>query len=209
MKNIMFITKTALEVIKEEAIKNKSREIECGGSLIGFSMGGGVGIILYALRTGSNAVQNPSYLATDDTYQCEVFQAICKKYPNTKFPLQYLGDHHLHPSYLPAMSPLDENTCKKILLDPIHSYLEKLSIIIATFNESTLEYCPFFIHRKATDDFSFTKPELIVINGKDSIIRALLGRKYVYQADLPVLKEETIEELMLQKTGGKEDEDCN
>lgn len=187
--NIMFITKTALEVIEEEAIKNKSKEIECGGSLIGFSIGA-VSIILYALRTGAHAIQNPSYLATDDTYQCVVFKDICRKYPNTKFPLQYLGDHHLHPLYMPTMSALDKNTCKKILCDPIHSDLEKLSIIIATFNKNTIEYCPFFIHRKGTDDFSFSKPELIVISEKDSIIKALLEKEYVYQTDLPILKKE-------------------
>lgn len=208
MKNIMFITKTALGVIEEESIKNKSRGIECGGSLIGFSMGN-LSIILYALHTGLDAIQNPAHLLTDDKYQCAIFKDVCKKYPKAKLLLQYVGDWHLHPFFFPRMSSIDEHMCKDILLDPIHSNLEKLNIIIATFNESTIEYCPFFVHRENTDNFSFSKPELIVISEKDSIIRALLGRKYVYQTDLPVLKEETIEELMLQKTGGKEDEDCN
>lgn len=190
MKNdIMFITKTALELIEEEAIKNKSREIECGGSLIGFSIGN-ISIILYALHTGLNAIQNPNFLATDDTYQCVVFKDICRKYPNTRFLLHYLGDHHLHPFYMPTMSSLDKNTCKKILLDPMHSDLEKLSIIIATFNGNTIEHCPFFIRREGVDDFSFSKPELIVISERDSIINALLRKEYVYQADLPTLKKE-------------------
>ena len=188
--NIMFITKAALELIEEESIKNKSRGIECGGSLIGFSLGN-ISIILYALRTGLDAVQKSAYLATDDTYQCEIFTDICKQYPHAKAPLHYLGDYHLHPFYMPAMSQLDENTCKKILRDPMHSNLEKLNIIIATFNKSALEHCPFFIHRKGADDFSFSKPELIVISEKDTIVNALLRKEYVYQADLPVFKKET------------------
>ena len=182
-KNLILITKPAIKLIEDESYRWKNLELEGGASLVGFFINGAA-VILYAIRTGQNAVQDGCGLITDNNYQSIMIRAILAQYPDALADLMFLGDYHLHPMYLPKMSSTDKNTGKQILLDPDHSALEKLTIIITTFtNQGIIEYCPFYGIRQS-NGIRFERAEIQVIEETDSIITTMLGKNYVYPENI-------------------------
>ena len=87
-----------MRIIEEESNKWKHLEIECGGSLVGFFING-IPVVLYATRTGRNAIQHGAHLQTDDIYQCMMINNIKTLYPNSAIEIIYLSDWHLHPMF--------------------------------------------------------------------------------------------------------------
>jgi len=188
-ENIMFITKSAIQVINDESFKWKNMKIECGGSLVGIFFNR-IPLILYAIDTGTNASQSGGHLVTDHNYQNKMICAIISQYPSALSELHYLGDFHMHPMYFPKMSGTDEQTSKKILHDPIHSNLPALSILITTFDSNgTIEFCPFLAIRDNINDASFNRAKLEVIDENDSNITNVLGRRYVDYRNILEAKE--------------------
>ena len=186
----ILITDDAMQVIRKEAIHFKRMGVEAGGSLVGIQ-GVDTTIILYAIPTGPAASQGGAHIVTDDDYQNECIRYIYRHYAKRAIKVVYLIDWHVHPMYLPSLSSTDTNSCREILKDSDHSYLQGLPLILITFQSNRLMHVPFWItlngHRLNIED-----ADLEIVSPRDKrITRALRGHDYVPLDTLRTSKTDT------------------
>lgn len=128
----LLVCAQALGVIYGEGMLGIQQRLEFGGSLLAAPLEpGGPLVVAYALPTGDGAGQQHSHLVTDHHFQNRALAAIAAHYPR----LDYVGDWHVHPMFMPRLSSTDLNTCAQILADPEYG-LNALTLLLATLDHS-------------------------------------------------------------------------
>lgn len=147
----ILIVNDALRIATNEALLWKRKGKEAGGSLVGLQGDNDTSLLLYAIPTGPNADQSGCHVATDAKYQNHCLKFIVgyfRRFINAC--LKYLADYHSHPMYLARLSSTDKASCREILSDPIHSYLQGMPLILITFKSGEDPiYVPLWITLKA------------------------------------------------------------
>lgn len=106
------MTDSAFEVILAAQERARQDHHELGGSILAYERDGRV-LVAYALPTGPRADRGPGHVRTDADYQNEAIRWVTLRWP----ALQYVGDWHVHPMWLPDLSATDRRTAREILLD--------------------------------------------------------------------------------------------
>lgn len=106
----ILITQDAFQSIADAVDQGKRHSMEFGGSLVALETNGEI-LVAYALPTGPDAAQSAAHLRTDANFQNELLNAIREQLPR----LDYVGDWHVHPMWLPALSHTDLHTAERIL----------------------------------------------------------------------------------------------
>lgn len=106
------VTESAFEVLVAAMGDARRDNRELGGSILAHERDGSV-LVAYALPTGPCADRGPGHLRTDAEFQNQAMAKVRKQCP----ALQYVGDWHVHPMWLPELSGTDRRTAREILLD--------------------------------------------------------------------------------------------
>ncbi|MBK9265633.1 MAG: hypothetical protein IPM54_38320 [Polyangiaceae bacterium] len=104
------ITEEAFEAIADAVDEGRRRRMELGGSIVALENKDHT-LVAYAVPTGPRADQGPGHLRTDADFQNHALAAIRGRLPQ----LTYVGDWHVHPMWLPALSGTDQSTAERIL----------------------------------------------------------------------------------------------
>ena len=108
------ITRQAHDAIARATRTGHAERAEHGGSLLAFEDAGGT-LLAYALPTGPEASQGGSHLLTDATFQNDAIDRARARYPG----IEYVGDWHVHPMWLPSLSSTDLTTARRMLVDEL------------------------------------------------------------------------------------------
>lgn len=106
------VTDSAFEVILDGLESARRDHRELGGSILACERNGRV-LVAYALPTGPRADRGPGHIRTDADFQNDAIHKVRRQWP----ALQYVGDWHVHPMWLPDLSGTDRRTAREILLD--------------------------------------------------------------------------------------------
>jgi hypothetical protein len=108
----ILITEQAREEILAATRQGSRTGLEFGGSLLAHEIDDEI-LVVYALPTGPRAEQGPGHVRTDAAFQNAAIARVQRRCPK----LFYAGDWHVHPMWLPRLSPIDEHTALGILKD--------------------------------------------------------------------------------------------
>lgn len=146
----VYITRSAHHAVVEATRRGAAGDIEYGGSLLAVESAGPffdvfddetITLLVYAVPTGPAADQGPAHIRTDAAFQNAAIRCAQKQYPI----LRYVGDWHVHPTYLPRLSDTDLRTARTILDD---SDRDDLVLVLGTVTASgAIEVRAFHVTR--------------------------------------------------------------
>lgn len=106
----VLITEDAFQAITTAVDEGKERNLELGGSIVALETKAEI-LVAHVIPTGPRADQGPGHLRTDADFQNHALAAIHQEMPE----LEYVGDWHVHPMWLPSLSGTDQHTAELIL----------------------------------------------------------------------------------------------
>lgn len=126
----------------------------------------------YALPTGPDAAQSAAHLRTDADYQNELLNAIRRQLPN----VDYVGDWHVHPMWLPALSHTDLHTAERILRDE-GAHRKQILMLLGTAKNKTPPIVLAFVARlNAAGSLEVTEMPLECVARNSDVVVSRLGQ---------------------------------